>query len=145
MPGCACPARRPVDHRPVPKDRQVEPASVEGHHLRRDLSDLANEGLDQLFFGPLTDVGCSDGLNLVPVSRSRCDQRTDADDGVIDKFREFVTHRGANLIQRLIIEVVCPRISPKVGNRLKVPDNDVTCHFLVFPSFKGLRLIIHDV
>jgi hypothetical protein len=67
------------------KDWQIERAAVEGRHLRRHLSNLVDEGLDEFLLGPLTDVWRADGLNLVSITRPVGDQCADADNRVVDK------------------------------------------------------------
>jgi hypothetical protein len=48
-----------MDHGAITQNREVKGIAVEGHELRRQLGDLLTECADHLFFGALTNVGCT--------------------------------------------------------------------------------------
>jgi hypothetical protein len=67
-----------MDHGAIARDRQVEAVPIERHELRAQLSDLADEGGYQLLFGPVADVGRSEGLDRPVVIPAPGQQGADA-------------------------------------------------------------------
>jgi len=84
-----------VDHRPVAQHGEVEAVAVEGNELGAQRRDLVAEGADQLLLGPLAHVGSTDGVHRPMVGLAVCDERSNADDRVIDVLRKLVADRLA--------------------------------------------------
>ena len=56
------------------------------------------------------------------------DQRADADDRVIDVFRELIAYRFPHFIVRGGAHAVCRGVAAQIGHCLKIPDDDVVAH-----------------
>jgi hypothetical protein len=92
------------------------------------LRDLVAEGGDQLLLCPLAHVGRADGVRgpviLLPVR----DERSDADDRVVDVLRKLVADRLPDFHVGLADEIIGGREAAEVGHGLQVPDDDAWFH-----------------
>jgi hypothetical protein len=111
-----------VEHRSVAKDGQIKPA--ECHELRRELSDLVEEGLDQLFLQALTNMGCANCLHFPAQRCSSSNDCADADSGVVDQFEKTITNRGSDFFRRFTNEGASS-IASKIGNCFQIPYHHV--------------------
>src|SRR3974377_1375964 len=75
-------------------------------------------------------MGSAKGLDCPALGFPASDQRSDADDGVINVLWEFISHRLANFSICLVVQRICRCKSFKVGDRLDVPYQDVVAHDL---------------
>ena len=66
----------------------------------------------------------SEGFYLPVASSVACDERSDADDGVVDVLRKLVSDRFTDLIVSLAVEPIRSGKTPEIGNGLKVPYDD---------------------
>jgi hypothetical protein len=96
----------PADHGTVAQDRKAEGVAVERHELRGQLGDLVTECADKLLLGPLTDVGRAERIHRPVIAFAVSDERTNANDGVIDVLWEPVAENLTNVRIRLASEVI---------------------------------------
>jgi hypothetical protein len=98
-----------MDHGTVAHDRKIEAVAVEGDEWAQ-LSDLADEGGYQLLFGPVADVGRSEGLDRPVIILAPSDEGADANDRMIDVLRKLVSDSFADLFVRLAGQPVRGRV-----------------------------------
>src|SRR3974377_1443492 len=75
-------------------------------------------------------MGSAEGLDCPALGFPAGDQRSDADDGMINVLWGFISHHLANFSIFLVVERICSGKSFKVGDRLDVPYNDMVAHDL---------------
>jgi hypothetical protein len=86
-----------VDHCPIAQHGQIEAVAVESDELRAQLRDLVAEGGNQLFLGPLAQVGRADSVHSPVIGLPMRNKRPNADDRVVDVLRKFIADRLAHL------------------------------------------------
>jgi hypothetical protein len=86
--------------------------------LRFQRIDLVDESGNQLLLGPVTNVRSSERLYLPVASLVACDERSNADDRVVDVLRELVTDRFTDLVVGAAVEPVGAPSSKHFRNRV---------------------------
>jgi hypothetical protein len=115
-----------VKHCTVSQNGKVERRPVESDELRRERRDLFHEGRDQLLLGSLSDVRCPKRIhNPATIVNSMRNQRTNADDRVIDMLRELVTEFGSNLIIALASVTIRSSETFQVRDGFDIPNDEL--------------------
>jgi hypothetical protein len=101
------------------------PSSRSGLMVRPKSS---TEGGNQLLLCPLAHVGRGHRVHGPVISLPMRDERSDADNRVIDVLRELVPDRFAHFHVGLADEIVGGREPAEVGHSLQVPHDDARFH-----------------
>src|SRR5262249_8521784 len=89
---------------------------------------LFAEGGDQLLLGPLAHVGRADGIHRPLVGLPVRDERSDADDRVVDVLWELVSDCLANLHVGLADKSMAGGKPAEVGHSMQIPHDDARFH-----------------
>jgi hypothetical protein len=115
---------RPIDHRAIPENRQIEAVAVERNELRPELADLLDEVAYEFGLGPLTYMRRAERIHAPALRLTTRDQGTDAEDLVQRVLGKAVAERLANIGLGGVAHVEHPRRCRKVWHSLQVPNDD---------------------
>jgi hypothetical protein len=101
---------------------------LKGDELRAQLRYLVTEGGDQLLLGPLAYVGSANGVHRPVISLPVRNERSDADDRVVDVLRKLIADCLADLHVGLTDKIVRGREPAEIRHGLQVPDDDASLH-----------------